>query len=334
MAPLSVLFVGGTGRISSACVAEAVRRGFEVSVLNRDQTSLRPLHERATRITADVRDVVAARAALGDRRFDAVVDVTIFDPDQVATDIELFGDRTDQFIFISSASAYQKPVARLPITESTPLLNPFWEYSRRKIACEDALLQAHRDHGFPVTIVRPSHTYDPTGVPFDGGWTVVDRMRRGKPVVVHGDGTSLWVLTHNVDFARAFVHLLANPLTIGDAFHITGDEVLTWDQIHHLVARAAGAEPHLVHVASEAVATVLPAWGPGLLGDKAHSVIFDNSKIKRLAPGWSATVPFAEGARQMVDWFDAHPERRVVDPEVDAAFDTLIEAFGRSPGGP
>lgn len=334
MAPLSVLFVGGTGKISSACVAESVQRGFEVSVLNRNQTSLRPLHQGAERITADVRDVKAARAALGDRRFDAVVDVTIFGPDQVATDIELFGGRTDQFVFISSASAYQKPVARLPITESTPLVNPFWDYSRSKIACEDALLQAHRDHGFPVTIVRPSHTYDCTGLPFDGGWTVVDRMRRGKPVVVHGDGTSLWVLTHNVDFARAFVHLLANPLTIGDTFHITSDEVLTWDQIHHLVAQAAGAEPHLVHVASEAIATVLPDWGAPLLGDKAHSVIFDNSKVKRLAPGWAATVPFAEGARQIIDWFDAHPERKLVDAKVEAAFATLIERFGGSPGAP
>jgi nucleoside-diphosphate-sugar epimerase len=334
MSAPSVLFVGGTGKISSACVAEAVQRGFEVSVLNRNQNSLRPLAEGAKRITADVRDVGAARAALGDRHFDAVVDVTIFDPDQVATDIELFGDRTDQFIFISSASAYQKPVARLPITESTPLVNPFWEYSRRKIACEDALLRAHRDHGFPATIVRPSHTYDRTGLPFDGGWTVVDRMRRGKAVVVHGDGTSLWALTHHVDFARAFVHLLANPLAIGDSFHITGDEVLTWDQIHHLVAKAAGAEPHLVHVASEAIARVLPDWGPPLLGDKAHSVMFDNSKIKRLAPGWAATVPFAEGARQIIDWFDAHPERRVVNEKVDAAFDTLIERYGSAPGAP
>ncbi len=327
MAPRSVLFVGGTGKISSACVAEAARRGFEVSVMNRNQSSLRPLPADVTRLTADVRDLGAARTALGDRRFDAVVDVTIFDPDQVVTDIDLFAGRTDQFVFISSASAYQKPVARLPITESTPLVNPVWEYSRRKIACEDALVRAHREDGFPVTIVRPSHTYDRTGLPFDGRWTVVDRMRRGKPVVVHGDGTSLWALTHHVDFARAFVHLLANPLAIGDSFHITGDEVLTWDQIHRIVAEAAGAEPHLVHVASEAIATVLPEWGPPLLGDKAHSVIFDNSKIKRLAPGRVAEVPYAEGAREIIGWFDSHPEHQVVDQKVDAAFDTLVERF-------
>lgn len=332
MGRLSVLFVGGTGKISSACVAEAVERGFEVSVLNRDQTSLRPLPKEVTRLTADVRDVGAARSALGDRRFDAVVDVTVYGPAQVAADIELFSGRTGQFVFISSASAYQKPVARLPITESTPLVNPFWEYSRQKIACEDALLRAHRDHGFPVTIVRPSHTYDRTGLPFDGGWTVVDRMRRGKPVVVHGDGTSLWALTHHVDFARAFVHLLANPLAIGDTFHITGDEVLTWDQIHRLVATAAGVEPDLVHVSSEMIARVLPDWGPPLLGDKAHSVIFDNSKIRRLAPGWVAAVPFAAGARQIVDWFDAHPDRRIVDEKVDAAFDALVEHHGHPHG--
>jgi nucleoside-diphosphate-sugar epimerase len=327
MAALSVLFVGGTGKISSACVVEAMARGFEVSVLNRHETSLRPLPEGVTQITADIRDVGAARAALGDRRFDAVVDVTIFDPARVPLDVDLFSGRTGQFIFISSASAYQKPPARLPITESTPLVNPFWEYSRNKIACEEALLRAHRDHGFPVTIVRPSHTYDRTALPFDGGWTVVDRMRRGKPVVVHGDGTSLWALTHHVDFARAFVALLANPLAIGDTFHITTDEVLTWDQIHRLVATAAGAEAQLVHVASETIAQVLPDWGPGLIGDKAHSVIFDNSKIRRLAPGWVATVPFAEGARQIIDWLDAHPERQVVDEKVDAAFDTLVARY-------
>jgi len=333
MGRVSVLFVGGTGKISSACVAEAVERGLDVSVLNRDHTSLRPLPEGVTRLTADVRDLGAARTALGGRHFDSVVDVTVYTPAHVAADVELFGGRTGQFVFISSASAYQKPVARLPITESTPLVNPFWEYSRQKIACEDALLRAHRDHGFPVTIVRPSHTYDRTGLPFDGGWTVVDRMRRGKPVVVHGDGTSLWALTHHVDFARAFVHLLANPLAIGDTFHITGDEVLTWDQIHRLVATAAGVEPRLVHVSSEMIADVLPDWGPPLLGDKAHSVMFDNAKIRRLAPGWVATVPFAEGARQIIDWFDAHPDRRIVDAKIDAAFDALVQHHGLPLGG-
>ncbi len=329
MTSRSVLFVGGTGKISSACVVRAVEAGFDVCVLNRNRTSLRPLPEGVTRFTADIHDVASVRNAIGDRHFDAVADFNIFDPAYVETDIELFENRTGQFVFISSASAYQKPVARLPITESTPLANPFWDYSRRKIACEELLLKVYRERAFPATIVRPSHTYDRTLLPFDGGWTVVDRMRKGQPVVVHGDGTSLWVLTHHDDFARAFVRLLANPLTIGDTFHITGDEVLTWDQIHRQVAEAAGvAEPHLVHVASETISKVLPDWGPGLLGDKSHSVLFDNTKIKRLAPGWAATIPFAEGARQVVDWFDAQPDRQVVDQDVTKAFDVLAEQYG------
>jgi nucleoside-diphosphate-sugar epimerase len=328
MRPLSVLFVGGTGRISSACVVRAIEKGFDVSVLNRNQTSIRPLPEEVTRLTADIRDVSAARKAIGNHQFDVVADFTIRDPAQVPTDIEVFAGRTGQFIFISSASAYQKPIARLPITESTPLVNPYWEYSRNKIACEELLLRAHRDDAMPVTIVRPSHTYDRTGLPFNGGWTVVDRMRLGKPVVVHGDGTSLWALTHHDDFARAFVRLLANPLAIGDTFHITSDEVLTWDQIHRLVASAAGvAEPHLVHVASETIAKVLPEWGPPILGDKAHSVIFDNSKIRALAPGWTATIPFADGAREIIEWLDSHPGNRVVDEAVDKAFDVLAEQY-------
>jgi nucleoside-diphosphate-sugar epimerase len=328
MGSLSALFVGGTGRISSACVVRAVESGFDVSVLNRNQTLGRPLPKHVKRLTADIRDVAGAQKVLGDRHFDVVADFTIRDPDQVPTDIEIFADRAGQFVFISSASAYQKPVARLPITESTPLVNPYWEYSRNKIACEKRLLQAYRDHDFPVTIVRPSHTYDRTGLPFNGGWTVVHRMRLGKPVVVHGDGTSLWVMTHHDDFARAFVRLLANPLAIGDTFHITSDEVLTWDQIHRLVARAAGVTgPHLVHVASETIAKVLPEWGPPLLGDKAHSVIFDNSKIRKLAPGWAATIPFADGARQIVDWLDTQPGRQVVNDEIDKAFDLLAERF-------
>jgi nucleoside-diphosphate-sugar epimerase len=328
MQPLSVLMVGGTGKISSACVVRAIERGFDVSVLNRKQTSVRPLPKGVTRLTADIGDQEATRRALGDRQFDAVAHFMLFDPARVDQDIELFKDRTGQFIFISSASAYQKPILRLPINESTPLANPYWEYSRRKIACEERLLSAYREHGFPATIVRPSHTYDRTGLPFNGGWTVVERMRLGKPVVVHGDGTSLWVLTHHDDFARAFVCLLANPLAIGDTFHITSDELLTWDQIHRLVAHTAGvAEPRLVHVSSETIAKVLPEWGPGLIGDKAHSVIFDNSKIRGLAPGWEAKIPFAEGARQIIEWFDAQPGRRVIDENVDHAFDVLAEQY-------
>ncbi len=323
----SVLFIGGTGNISSACVRRSIERGFEVTVLSRGQTLSRPLPADVAVLKADIRDVEGTRAALGNRTFDSVVEFTIRDPTEVPRDIELFAGRTGQYLFISSASAYQKPTARLPITESTPLMNPFLEYARMKIACEEALLAAHRSTGFPVTIVRPSHTYDRTTLPFNGGWTVVDRMRRGRPVVVHGDGTSLWTLTHHDDFARAFVHVIANPLAVGDTFHITSDELLTWDQIHRLVAAAAGVEPTLVHVASDVIATVIPEWGPALLGDKSHSVIFDNTKIRRLVPGWAAGVPFSEGAREIVEWFDEDASRRTVDPGIDTAFDVLVERF-------
>jgi nucleoside-diphosphate-sugar epimerase len=322
----SALFIGGTGRISAACVRQAAVQGFDVTVLNRGRTQLRPLPEGVRRITADTQDGAALRAAVGDRRFDVVAQFTAKEPAQVKLDLDVFAGRVGQYIFISSASAYQKPVARLPITESTPLANPFWQYSRDKIACEDLLTAAYRESGFPMTIIRPTHTYDQTGHPFDGGWTVVDRMRRGKPVVVHGDGTSLWVMTYHEDFARAFVAVLANPLTIGDTFHITSDEVLTWNQIYEIMAAAAGVEARLVHVASETIAKTVPAIGPHLLGDKAHSVIFDNSKIKAVAPSWTAVTPFARGAAEIVAWHDADPDRKQIDRELDAAMDEIIEA--------
>jgi nucleoside-diphosphate-sugar epimerase len=227
-------------------------------------------------------------------------------------------------VFISSASAYQKPPARLPILESTPLHNPFWQYSRDKIACEDLLVRAYRETGFPATIVRPSHTYDRTAVPTMAGWTDIDRMRRGLPVVVHGDGTSLWTLTHHLDFAGAFVGLLGRPQAYGDSFTITSDNWLTWNQIYTALAQAAGVDrPQLVHVTSEAIAAAHPDLGPGLLGDKAHSVIFDNSKVKALVPGWQATIPWAVGAREIVDWYDADDARRTVDPTLDALWDKL-----------
>jgi nucleoside-diphosphate-sugar epimerase len=212
------------------------------------------------------------------------------------------------------------------------LRNPYWAYSRDKIACEDVLVAAYRAEGFPATIVRPSHTYDRTSVPIPGNWSVVDRMRRGAPVVVHGDGTSLWTLTHHVDFARAFVALLGEPRAIGDSFHITSDEVLTWDQIVRSLAAAAGVEPTIVHVASETIAAIDPEWGAELLGDKAHSMVFDNHKVKSLAPGWAAVIPFAVGAREIVAWFDADPTRRTVDPRFDAACDRLVAAC-RGAGG-
>ncbi|MGH3169170.1 MAG: SDR family oxidoreductase [Trebonia sp.] len=324
MSQLSVLFIGGTGNISSACAELAVASGVNLTVLNRGKNSLRELPEGTQTITADIRDKEAVSSALRNREFDTVVNFIAYSPEHVNTDIELFSGHTGQYVFISSASAYAKPVAQLPIRESTPLRNPFWAYSRDKIASEERLTAEYRDKGFPVTIVRPSHTYDRTTIPLLGGWTAIDRMRRGEPVVVHGDGTSLWVLTHHADFARAFVPLLGRPQAIGEAFHITSDEAQPWDQIYRTLGRAAGTEPELVHVSSDQVGRTVPDWGPGLLGDAAHSVTFDNTKVRQLAPGWAATISWAEGAREIIEWFDADPDRRVVRPAAEANIKSLI----------
>ena len=322
-----VLFIGGTGIISSACGPAALAAGMELTLLNRGTTSLRPVPEGAEVLTADVRDPAAVREVLGGREFDVVVDFVAFTPEHVQADVDAFTGRTGQYVFISSASAYQTPAARLPILESTPLRNPHWQYSRDKIACEDLLVRAYREDAFPATVVRPSHTYDRTALPTTGGWTDVARMRAGRPVVVHGDGSSLWTLTHHTDFARAFTGLLANPRAVGDAFHITSDEAPTWDQIYADLAAAAGAELDVVHVPSDAIAAADPELGAGLLGDKTNSSVFDNSKIKSVVPGWTATVPFAAGAREIVDWYDAHPDSAVVDERLDALFDALVERY-------
>ncbi|GMV89640.1 MAG: hypothetical protein AMXMBFR81_25710 [Chthonomonas sp.] len=324
---MRVLFIGGTGIISSACSPLALEMGMDLYLLNRGR-SHRPVPPGAQVLQADIRDRADVERALGDLQFDAVVDWIAFGTDHIAQDIEVFRNRTRQFVFISSASAYQTPPSNLPVTESTVLQNPYWEYSRNKIACEEALVRAYREFGFPYTIVRPSHTYDQTLLPFDHGWTVVDRMRRGKPVVVHGDGTSLWVLTHHADFARAFVPLLGNSHAIGEAFHITSDEWLTWNQVYDLVADAAGTKAIKVHVPSDALAKADPGWGPGLLGDKANSMVFDNSKVKRAVPGWRASIPFCQGAREIMAWYDADPARQRVDGRADALQDALVERWG------
>ena len=327
MASLKVLFIGGSGVISSASSRLAVERGIDLYVLNRGATSLRPLPPEATVLHADVHDRGAVREVLGDQEFDAVVDWVAFTPEHVLADIDLFRGRTGQYVFISSASAYQTPPSRLPITESTPLRNPFWQYSRDKIACEDLLVSAYREEGFPATIVRPSHTYDKTLVPFDGKWTAVARMRAAREIVVHGDGTSLWTLTHHADFARGFVPLLGHPRTIGEAFHITSDDVLTWDQIAGALAAAAGVTARVVHVPSDAIAAADPEWGAGLLGDKAHSMVFDNSKLRSVVPGYRAEIPFEQGAREIIAWYDEDPARQQVDARLDAVMDKLIETY-------
>ncbi|CAM3801486.1 SDR family oxidoreductase [Deinococcus frigens] len=330
---MKVLFIGGTGIISSACSALALAQGMELYLLNRGESS-RPVPDGAKVLRGDIRDPGSVRQALGELDFDVVVDWVAFTPEHIETDLELFAGRTRQYVFISSASAYQKPLGHLPITESTPLHNPFWQYSRDKIACEDRLTRAYREEGFPMTIVRPSHTYDRTLLPMDGGWTVVDRMRRGKPVIVHGDGTSLWTLTHHRDFAVGFVGLLGRPAVIGEAVQITGDEWLTWNQIFEHVAHAAGTKAQIVHVPSEVIAAFAPGWGAGLLGDKAHNAVFDNTKIKRLVPEFRATIPFARGVQEVLAWYDADPARQVVDAELDRLMDEIIgQLQGVRPGG-
>ena len=327
MGALKVLFIGGSGVISSACSQLAVERGIDLYLLNRGSTSLRPEPDEATVLRCDIRNVASATTALADLTFDAVVDWVAFTPEHVQADLDLFRERTQQYVFISSASAYQTPPERVPVTESTPLRNPFWQYSQDKIACEELLVRAYREYGFPATIVRPSHTYDQTSVPIDGGWTAVARMRQGKPVVVHGDGTSLWTLTHHVDFARGFVPLLGHPRTLGEAFQITSDDVQTWNQIARSLAAAAGVEARLVHVPSDAIAAAEPKWGAGLLGDKAHSMIFDNSKLRSVVPDYRATIPFEQGAREIVAWHDADVSRQHVDARLDAAMDVLVERY-------
>ncbi|HEY8319000.1 MAG TPA: NAD-dependent epimerase/dehydratase family protein [Amnibacterium sp.] len=321
-----ILFIGGSGIISAASVRLAVELGHTVTVLNRGRTSIRPLPSGVEVLVADVRDQQSVDEALGDREFDAVAQFLAFTTDHVQPDIQRFAGRTGQYVFISSASAYQKPPASVPVTESTPLKNPFWQYSRDKIACEDLLVAAYRDADFPAVIVRPSHTYDDTTLPTLGGWTDIARMRAGKPVVVHGDGTTQWTLTHSDDFAVGFVGLLDRPETIGNAYTITGESAPTWDQVYTWLGKAAGASADLVHVASETIAAALPDRGDGLIGDKAHSMLFDTTKLRRIVPEFTTTIPYAVGARRVLAWYDAHPDAQQVDAELDAAFDRLVTA--------
>lgn len=331
MTTTRVLYIGGTGTISAACVRRSVARGHDVTVLNRG-SSRRPLPDGVHELVADVHDPAAVSAALGGREFDVVAQFLAFTPDHVAADLERFAGHCGQYVFISSASAYQKPPQRLPITESTPLRNPFWQYSRDKIACEDVLVAAYRERGIPITIVRPSHTYDERLIPTMGHWTDVARMRAGKPVIVHGDGTSLWTLTHSDDFAVAFAGLLGNPAAIGEAFTITGTHAPTWNQIYTWLAEAAGVpEPDLVHLASDTIAAFAPDLGPRLLGDKSHSSVFDASKVTALVPDFRTSITFDEGARRIIAHHDAHPAEQQIDAARDAAFDRMA-AFARSAG--
>jgi nucleoside-diphosphate-sugar epimerase len=323
---MKVLFIGGTGVISSACAELTVEKGFGLYLLNRGETK-RNAPKAAHILRGDIRDRSSAEAALGNNTFDVVVNWVAFTPEHIKRDLELFGGRVGQYIFISSASVYQTPPKKLPVTECTPLSNTFWQYSRNKIACEKCLFQAFQKGHFPVTIVRPSQTYDCTLLPMHNKYTLVDRMRQRKKVVVHGDGTSLWVLTHHRDFAKGFVGLLGNSKAIGEAFHITSDELLSWNQIYEIVAHAAGAEARIVHIPSEFIAAFDPEWGASLLGDKSHSMIFDNSKIKRFVPDYTATIPFFTGAQEIISWYNADPARQVVDEKENRIIDKIIAKY-------
>lgn len=327
---MKVLFIGGTGIISSAVSELALERGIDLYLLNRGQ-SPRAVPKGAKVLNGDIRQPESVRKAIGDLHFDAVADWIAFTPEHIETDLSLFRGRTSQFIFISSASAYRTPPAALPVTEATVLDNPHWEYSRNKIACEERLIRAYREEKFPVTIVRPSHTYDKTLLPMDHGWTVVNRMLQGKEVIVHGDGTSLWTLTHHRDFAKGFVGLLGHPFAIGETFQITSDEWLSWNQIFETVAHAAGVKNlRIVHVPSDIIAAYDKDWGDGLLGDKSHSMIFDNSKIKRIVPDFLCTTPFHVGAREILAWYMADKSRQNVDQQFDSTCDRIVEAVKKA----
>lgn len=327
---MKVLFIGGTGCISSACSELAIERKFEMYHLNRGETD-RKISKSVQSIRGNIRDKQSVVNGLGDHKFDVVVDWIAFTPEHIETDIELFRNRTNQFIFISSASAYQTPV-NYPVTESTLLSNPFWQYSRDKIACEERLIKAYREEQFPITIVRPSHTYDETRLPLRGRYTVIDRMRKGKKVIVHGDGTSLWTLTHHKDFAKGFVGLLGNSHAVGEIFHITSDEFLTWNQIYELSARAAGTTADIVHIPSQILAKYDAEWGAELLGDKAHSMIFDNTKIKRTVPDFICSTPFSRGIEEIIAWHDADVSRQVVDEQLDQLMDKIISDWEKTFG--
>ena len=330
------LFIGGTGIISTGIVKQLMKDGeWELYVLNRGNSNNR-LPDGVKTIIADINNEKEAAEKLGDMTFDSVCDFIGFVPEQLERDYRLFNGRTRQFMYISSASAYQKPLGTYVISESTTLSNPYWEYSRNKIACEEYLIKMYRENGFPVTVVRPSHTYDeryiPLGVHGDNGsWQVVKRMIEGKPVIIHGDGTSLWTMTHNSDFAKGFIGLMGNAHAIGETFHITSDETVTWNQVYQAIADTLGVELKAYHVSSHFLAKVSNYDLTGsLIGDKANSVVFDNSKLKRAVPDFNPSVRFDQGIKNTVENVLAHEELQIADPEFDKWCDRVIEALDKA----
>lgn len=330
------LFIGGTGTISTAITAALAAEGkWDLTLLNRGSRSA-AVPKGVNVIQADIEDEAQVAVLLEGTFWDCVCDFIGFVPAQVERDWRLFRGKTRQFMYISSASAYQKPAASPYITEGTPLANPYWEYSRNKIACEAFLMEKYRQEGFPVTIIRPSHTYDERSVPLGvhgdkGSWQVLRRMLDGKRVIIHGDGSSLWTLTHNSDFAKGFIGLMGNPHAMGNAFQITSDEALSWDQIYRTIADKLGVELKACHVSSEFLADVAPYdFRGGLIGDKAVTVLFDNTKLKRAVPGFQATVRFEEGVARTIDNILAHPELQVPDPAFDTWCDKVLEALDQA----
>lgn len=327
---MKILFIGGTGFISTAVSRMAIERGMELYLLNRGiRSSEIP---GSIQLTGDIHHPESMRNALKDLKFDVVVDWIAFTPEDLERDLQVFRGRTKQFVFISSASAYQKPPVKYVITESTPLKNPYWDYSRNKIACEELLMKAYREEDFPVTIVRPSYTYNtylPVAIGGFGCYTLADRMLKGKPIIVHGDGSSLWVNTHAEDFAKGFLGLIGNEKAIGQAFHITSDEVLTWNQIYQTIADELGVEAKMIYIPSDFIVKEVPRLTGDLLGDKTWSSVFDNSKIKSFVPEFQATVSFREGIRRTLEWFAADEKRQRIDEVVNREMDQIIEAYNK-----
>jgi nucleoside-diphosphate-sugar epimerase len=333
---MKFLYIGGTGLISSACSELALSRGNSLFILNRSVSKKHPLPEGAVLLKGDMKaDLGQISKLLSGLHFDAVVDFIAFTAEDVERDLSLFSGKTDQFVFISSASAYQKPPKNYLISEETPLENPYWQYSRDKIACEERLIKAYREDGFPITIIRPSLTYGPSQIPFCFGswqhpWTVIDRMKNGKKIIVPGDGTSLWVMTWNADFAKGLIGLLGNQKAIGEIFHITSDEVLTWDQIYREAFTTLSMAPKIVHISTELISIYWPHAVGSLQGDKANSVVFDNSKIKKFVPDFNCEVNWAEGLRRSITWFETHPQFQTIDRDMDDLFDNLLAAYERA----
>ena len=324
---MKALFIGGTGVISTAISQKLIAEGHELWLINRGSHAM----DGARTITADINNETYIAEQIANEKFDVVADFIAFRPEQLERDYRLFKGKTRQFIYISSASAYQKPLSNYLITESTPLSNPYWEYSRLKIAGEELLMKYYREEGFPITIVRPSHTYSERKVPVGfygkkGSYQVVKRMLEGKPVIIPGDGNSLWTLTNSKDFAKGFVGLMGNVHAIGEAVQITSDESLTWNQVHQCIADALGVELKAYHVSTDFLRACGQYDTDGLVGDKAHTVVFDNTKLKRLVPGFAATIRFDQGIRESVAYLLAHPELQVEDPDFDAWCDRVIAA--------